>query len=332
MLKHSMKLLTGAALAAVLHVSHAGAADKVVYQLDWLPGGDKAPIYVCIQNGFCEEEGIEVSIEPGKGSTEAITKMATGTSDIGTAGISALMAAKANEDVPVTAVMSYFNKGPHAFFATKDSGIADVADVKGKEVATSPFTSSNVFLPLVLEDVGLTEDDITLTKADPAALGPMLMTGSADAVIAWLTNVTVFTNQAKEAGKELVVLPWSAAGLDLYEASVMASDRFLTERPDVAKRFLKAYKKSMEFTRDNPEEAAKAVTAMIPEMSSADVAGGIKDAFVLVFNDVTDKDGFGVFEPGRLQATWERVSASQGLEPGALDPESIVDRSYMPES
>ena len=326
-----LKTLAAGTIAAIGSVAVAEAADTVTFQLDWLPGGDKAPIYVCIEKGFCAEEGIEVKVEPGRGSSEAITKLATGVSDVGSADIGALMAAKVTEDVPITAIMSIFNKGPHAFFVLKDSGIEDIQGIKGKEVATSPFTSSNVFLPLVLEDVGMTEDDIKLTKADPGALGPMLMTGATDVAIAWMTNVAIFTNQAKEAGKEIIALPWDAAGLELYSASLLASDKFLTERPDVAKRFVKAFTKSLEFVKDNPTEAAEGMVAQIPELSVSDIEGSIKDTMVLEFNDVTDKDGLGVFEPGRLAATWERVSAAQGLDKDALDPETVVDRSFMPE-
>jgi NitT/TauT family transport system substrate-binding protein len=309
----------------------AQAADPVTYQLDWLPGGDKAPIYVCIHEGFCADAGLEVTIEPGRGSSEAITKLATGTSDIGSAGIEALMAARATEDVPVTAVMNIFNTGPHAFYTTADSGIATITDVSGKAVATSPFTSSNVFLPLVLGENGMSEADITLTKADPGALGPMLMTGQADAIIAWLTDVSRYTGQAEEAGKELVVLPWSEAGLELYSATLVASDRFLAERPEVAKRFVAAFKQSMEFAQANPEKAAAAVAAVVPELSAEDVTGSWLDASKLAFNDVTETYGLGALDAERLAATWARVSEAQGLDPSSLDPESIVDRSFMAE-
>src|SRR5690242_17093428 len=77
------------------------AADKVVFQLDWLPGGDKAPIYVCIHHGFCRDAGLDVTVASGRGSTEAISKLAAGSSDIGVSDIGALMAAKANEGVKV---------------------------------------------------------------------------------------------------------------------------------------------------------------------------------------------------------------------------------------
>lgn len=321
--------LASAACLTALAVP-AAAQDKVTYQLDWLPGGDKAPIYVCIHEGFCADAGLEVSLEPGRGSSEAVTKIATGTSDIGSAGIGALMAAVASEDVPATAVMSIFNMGPHAFYTTTESGIATLADVKGKSIATSPFTSSNVYLPLVLADNGLTEDDITLTKSDPGALGPLLMTGQADAIIAWLTDVSRYQGQAAEAGKDLVILPWADAGLELYSAALVANDTFLAERSDVAKRFVGAFKASLEFARDNPDAAAEAVAAIVPELSAEDVKGSWLDASKLAFNEVSDELGLGTFDADRLAATWMRVSQAQGLDAGALDPEAVVDRSFLP--
>lgn len=330
MLKSIARTLLGGAFA-LTGLSAAQAADQVTFQLDWLPGGDKSAIYVCIQQGFCADADIEVTIEGGRGSSEAITKMATGVSDIGISGIGALMAARANEDVPVTAVMSIFNQGPHSFY-TVTGTMESIEDIRGKSVATSPFTESNVYLPLVLADLGMSEEDINLNHADPGALGPMLMTGATDVIIAWLTDVTRYTNQAEEAGKELTIFPWSEAGLEFYSASLVAADSFLEERPDVARRFLAAYKQSLEFVRDNPAEAAASVTAVVPELSSENVEGSVNDTMVLIFNEVTDRDGLGVFEAERLAATWERVAAAQGLDPETIDPEEIVDRSYQPES
>lgn len=326
----SSSLRALALACAALASTPAAALDAVTYQLDWLPGGDKAPIYVCINEGFCEEAGLDVSIEPGRGSSEAVTKIATGTSDIGSAGLGALMAARATEGVPVTAVMSIFNMGPHAFYTLAGNGIESITDVKGKTIATSPFTSSNVYLPLVLADNGMSEADIELTKSDPGALGPLLMTGQADAIIAWLTDVSRYTGQAAEAGKEVVILPWSDAGLELYSAALVANDTFLAERPDVAKRFIAAFAKSLQFAHDNPDAAAEAVASVVPELSAEDVKGSWLDASKLAFNEVTDEFGLGTFDAGRLAATWERVAAAQGLDPAALDPEAVVDRSYLP--
>lgn len=306
------------------------AADKVNFQLDWLPGGDKAPIYVCIDQGFCAEAGLEVTIVPGRGSTDAISRLAAGSSDIGVSDIGALMAARAQEKVGVTAVLSVFNKGPHAFYTVKGTGFDTVADVKGRKIATSPFTSSNLFLPLVLKDQGIAESEVTVVKADPGALGPMLMTGQVDGIVAWMTDLTRYTGQGVEAGKEIQAMPWSAAGLNLYSASLIASDAFLNSRPDVAHRFVAAYRKSIEAAKADPAAAAQSVKNMVPELASENVQGSLEDALALIYNEVTEKDGLGVFEHGRLAETWARVAAAQGIDPAAYDVETTVTRDLIP--
>jgi len=323
-------LLLTVILAGGLTSQAALAADEVTYQLDWLPGGDKAPVYVGVQEGFFEEEGLEVSIASGRGSTDAITKIATGQADIGSADIGALMAAKAQDDsLPVKAVYSIFNQAPHAFFALKKSGISKLTDIAGKKVSTSPFTSSNAFMPLVLKKNGLAEDAVTLTKVDPGALGPMLMTGGTDAIIAWVTNIALFADQAAATGNELVVLPWSDAGLELYSASVVASEKFLSERPDVAKRFIRAFDKSLKFTHDNPRKAAEALNSMVPEVDVDVATAQIGDTMELVVNDVSERDGLGALTEDRLALTWEWVAQAEKLADDALDPEVIIDRTLL---
>ncbi|WP_428671224.1 ABC transporter substrate-binding protein [Roseibium sp.] len=327
-----MKSTFTATVVALALSTSAQAADKVKFQLDWLPGGDKAPIYVCIKRGFCKEAGLDVTIEPGRGSSEALTKLATGSSDIGISGIGALMAARANEGIEVTAVMSVFNKGPHAFFTLEGNGIDGFSDIDGKSIATSPFTSSNVYLPLVLQDNGISEDNLKVTKSDPGALGPMLVTGQVDAIIAWLTDLARYKRQAAEGGKKLVIMPWSEAGLEMYATSLVASNRFLSERPDVARRFTAAFRKSIEYARDNPADAAQAVADAVPELDAGDAAESLADALALIFNEVTEAEGLGTLDQERLAKTWSRVAAAQGLDAEALDPETIVNRDFLQEN
>ncbi|MEY8827702.1 ABC transporter substrate-binding protein [Sedimentitalea sp. XS_ASV28] len=327
-----MKVIVIATAMFLAGAASVQAADKVTFQMDWLPGGDKAAIFVCLERGFCEDAGLDVSLETGRGSSESLTKLATGSSDIGNADIGALMAARVTENLPVTAVMSYYNQGPHAFFTLRGNGIEKFADVKGKHLVTSPFTSSNVYLPLVLNDNGLTMDDITLTKTDPGALNPMLVTGRTDAVISWITDVTRYTRQVEDAGREMIVLPWADAGLVMYSGTIVASDKFLAERPDVARRFVAALLESVKYMRENPQDAAQAVNDAVPELDHPTAMGSLQDAIGLIFNEVTERDGLGAFEPERLKATWDRVAAAQGLDADALDPESVVNRNFMPEN
>lgn len=175
-----------------------------------------------------------MSISGSRGFTDTITKLATGNTDIGTSDIGALLAAKAESEVPVTTLYSVFTQAPHAFMVLEDTGISSVQGVAGKKVAISPFTSSNVFLPLVLKDNGLDLADIKLTKSDPGSLGPMMVTGQTDVVISWVTDTQRYRSQAESAGKSIRVTPWSKAGLELYSTTLVASDSVLEECPDIA--------------------------------------------------------------------------------------------------
>ena len=133
--KLTKPLLQVTALAAALGCSAMTlAADKVTFQLDWLPGGDKAPVYVGIQQGFFAAEDLEVKIASGRGSTDAVTKMATGQSDVGIADIGALMAAKARDGVPVSAVLSYFLRRPMLFSPLKAARLKPLKTLPVKEL------------------------------------------------------------------------------------------------------------------------------------------------------------------------------------------------------
>ncbi|ELM6622170.1 ABC transporter substrate-binding protein [Vibrio fluvialis] len=304
------------------------ATDKVTFQLDWLPGGDKAPVYVGVQQGFFAAEDLDVTILGGKGSTDAITKVATGTADIGSSDIVALLVAKANDNVPVKAIYSLFSKAPYAFYVLNDSSINSIKDVAGKTIVTSPFTSANVFLPLMLKKNGVDEQSVKVLKADPGALNPMLLTGQSDVMISWMTDAVKNQQQAQQAGKQLTILPWYDAGLEFYSSSIIASDRFLNDKPEVARRFLSAYAKAVAYTWAHPEQSAADVHKMVPDVDAEQASDTIKSIRGLVMNEVSERDGVGVFTPARLAETWKWTAEAQNISLGKLDPETAISRDF----
>ncbi len=312
-----------------LSSTYALAADQITYQMDWLPGGDKAPVYVGVSKGFFAEQDIEVKIASGRGSTDAITKVATGNAEIGQADITALLAAKARQDVPVTAVMSIFSDAPYATFVKKDGSIKTIADLKGKKVVTSPFTSSNAFFPIVLGLNNVDAADVTVVKADPGALAPMLINDSADAVTSWVTDAQKYQSQAKKAGIELTVLPWHDAGMSIYSSSMIANNEWLAENPELAQRFITAFKKSIEYVYANPQESAEIINKAVPEVDVTVAKETIEAIHGLVYNDATKAFGLGSLNSKRLAETWAFTAQSQEIDVSALDPETVITRQFI---
>ena len=268
----------------------AHAADALTVQLDWLPGGDKAFVYAGVQQGFFKAEGLDVKIVPGRGSSDAVTKIASGAADVGFGGISALMmaAAESKSPVPVKAVMSLYSNQPDALFTRADSNIKTLKDMEGKTVAMPTFSSSNALWPVVLKKNGVDAEKVKVIKTDPATLAPMLAQGRVDATINWVTVAPAFSAVLKQASKELAVLPWTRFGLDGYGWSVLASDKTMKERPDVLKRYLRALNKSITFSIEQPQKAAEALKAHVPEADVTVVKAEFEASIPLLKNDVSN--------------------------------------------
>jgi NitT/TauT family transport system substrate-binding protein len=327
-MKSLIRPLAAALLACASLASHA--ADKVIFQLDWVPGGDKSAIYAAVKQGFFAAEGLEVTLQSGRGSSDAITKLASGTADVGVAGIAALMTAVAESNAPVKAVMSIYSKGPDAIFTVKGSGVNTLKDVTGKTVATATFSSSNALWPVMQQNLSIDPAQVKLLKVDPSTLAPLLAQGKVDATINWITVAPLFERVLKQAGKELVVLPWSSQGLEGYGWSVMASDKFIKERPEVLARVLKVLRKSFDYALNNPDAAAADLKAMVPEMDVKMSADEMRSSLPLIRNEISSKDGMGVFEPKRLETTWTWVAKSMNYPMNKINPESLVDRRFLP--
>jgi NitT/TauT family transport system substrate-binding protein len=304
------------------------AAELVKFQLDWLPGGDKAAVYYGIELGLFEAAGIEIEFVPGRGSSDAITKLATGVSDIGTAGIGSLMTAEAEGDVPVKALFPVYTKQPDAIFTVEGGEIESIADLAGKRIATATFSSSNATWPLLLQVNEVAEDSVELIKAEPASLIPMLAAGRLDGTVNWVTLAPMAETMLEEAGKKLKVLEWSAFGLDGYGLTTIASDRMIAERPEVVKAFVDAYKEAILAANSDPAAAAAALKVHVPE-TDPELAAKVYAASVpLIDNAVTEADGYGVFTEARMAETWKWVAKSQGYAIDAIDPMALIDLSF----
>ncbi|RMX08689.1 sulfonate/nitrate transporter [Corticibacter populi] len=307
----------------------AQAADKLTVQLDWLPGGDKSFVYSGIEQGFFKEEGLEVQVLTGRGSTDAVTKIATGTADVGFGGISALMMAAAEGNVPVKAVMSLYSKQPDALFTRASSGIKTLKDMEGKTVAMPTFSSSNALWPVVLQKNGVDAEKIRVIKTDPSTMAPMLAQGRVDATINWVTVGPAFKDVLGQAKQELAVLPWTDFGLDGYGWSALASDKLINEKPEVLQRYLRALTKSVEFAIANPQQAAADLKAQVPEANATVVQAEFEASIPLLRNEVSQANGFGTFDPALLKATWGWVSQSMNYAEDKVDPETLVNRSFV---
>ena len=246
-------------------------------------------------------------------------------------GLGALLQAKAQAPVAVSAVMSIYTKQPDAILADAALGLKTLKDFKGKTLATPTFSASNVLWPLVLEANGMKPEDVKIMKVDPGAMGPMMANGQVDGTINWVTKLPGFEDLMNKAGKTIAVIPWSDYGFEGYGLSVVASDKFIKEKPELVRKVVKVYRQALQMAVADPQAAGNAIKALVPEIDATVAAKEFAASVSLIDNEISKKDGLGAFEPKLLAKTWEWVAKAQSMPLDKLDPETAVNRSFVAE-
>ena len=121
--------------ALVMMAGPALAQTPVKFTLDWKFEGPAAPFVVAADKGYYKAEGLDVTIDTAGGSLEPLTRIASGTYDMGVGDINSLIKFRdANPNVPIKAIFVVYNKPPFAIVGRKSRGVTNPKDLEGKKL------------------------------------------------------------------------------------------------------------------------------------------------------------------------------------------------------
>lgn len=124
-------------------------------------------------------------------------------------------------DRPDLRIVMTVTEGLYRIVARRSAGIASVADLRGKRIATIPQTSSGYFLKLMLEDAGLTFEDIVPVPITPlAGMTAALERGEVDAVVIWEPESE---NAARVLGDDLIEFSGHGVYRELFNLNTTAA-------------------------------------------------------------------------------------------------------------
>jgi putative hydroxymethylpyrimidine transport system substrate-binding protein len=186
----------------------------------------------------------------------AIPDVLNGSDLIGVAHSPQAVVARA-KGAPIVIVGSLVSHPTAALIWPKDSGIAGIADLKGRTIAIAGMSSERDFLENVLAREGMTLKDVKVTKVGND-LVPALMKGRADAIFGGSANVEGADLQAR--GLEPVVTPVGDLGVPSYEELVLvALESSVTETPELVDNFVTAVVEGAADAAEDPKGAGKAL-------------------------------------------------------------------------
>lgn len=291
------KLKTVWFACAVAALSFAGAqafaVDKVIFQIDGGAVPFYSPLYAGVENGFFEEQDIEVEFIYA-GASDILTNIAAGNVQFGFPNGDAVIAA-VGSGLPVKVVHTTYQRGIGALLAKSQSGIETYADLKGKTVAVTSLGSPNYLqLQVGLKKAGLALEDVKVEIVAGGAIVQALQSDTVDAII-----FSELRKYALEANGFNVNMILSNDFLPSFGNVVVTSDTILDSNPDLVKRLTNAVTKSYEWVIDGNVDNALQISFDKYTPTWADQAEILSTAFEDTFvksvwqSDLTREKGLG---------------------------------------
>jgi NitT/TauT family transport system substrate-binding protein len=150
--------ILGLVVASLACSDPTTAAEKVRFNLNWLPEGEHCGFFQAKAAGFYDQAGLEVELKPGGPDINVPLLVGNGTVDLGM-GSSFTPLNMIDQGIPGVTVASFFQKDPQTLVAHPDDGIKTLADVKGRPVMIGKF-SQQEFWQFLKQKFGFTDDQL----------------------------------------------------------------------------------------------------------------------------------------------------------------------------
>jgi NitT/TauT family transport system substrate-binding protein len=324
-------LQTTAALAAAAAFGGAQAQTALKFQLDWRFEGPAALFLQPAAKGYFKAAGLDVTIDSGNGSGGTVTRVASGTYDLGFADMAALMEFHANNpDAPnkPVAVMMVYNNTPAAVLALKKSGITKPADLNGKKLGAPVFDAGRKAFPIFQKANNVS--NVAWTSMDPPLRETMLVRGDIDAITGFGFTSLLNLEARGVKAEDVVMMPYADNGVKLYGNAIIASPKLIKENPAAVKAFLAAFAKGAKEVMADPAGSIATVKARDGIINVALETRRLQLAIdSVVASPDARKEGFGQVNPGRLSLMASQVSDAYATKT-RINPSVIWDGSMLP--
>ncbi len=291
----------------------APAAEKIVFGLDWQVLGRHAAYVLASERGFYKDEGLDVEVQRGYGSADAVKRVGAGTVTFSFGDAGALVLARA-EGIKVKSVAMIYGRAPHALWIRKDAGVGKPSDLEGKTIGGSAGSAVRVLFPAFAKLAGVDASKVKWLTLDAASLYPTLFSKRVDAIVDFAPGWPTVSKRAGEAKVDLVRMMYVDHGFTVYSNGLLAREETIRDKPDVVRKFVAATLRGLDAAFKSPAEAAQVRRKRYPELDEDTARAEIDIVRELAWTEEARKNGLGFMSPEKIKTTRDIMTEAYTLK------------------
>jgi len=330
LLRLTRAALAGTALFAALVAPASAQKKNLNVMVDWIIQGTHAPFLVAEQKGYYKQNGLTVTVDPGKGATNVAVSVAGGAYDFGWIDLPTLIKFNAqNPNAALIASYISFDQTPLAVITARSKNIKTVKDLNGKKILGGPGTAVYDTISILLKAAKAEDVKINWLPVQPSLFGPMMMRGEADGIGGFTNSNVPALLEVGFKMEDISVLKYSDFGADLYGLALVSTRKFADANPESVRAMVASLNKGTIDTIKDPEGALKYLTSRDPLMKASLEKTRLDIALTMVHTDWVKKNGLSVVQPERMKRMIDSVVAAYAL-PISPKPEDVYTDKFLP--
>ena len=278
----------------------------VTLQLKWVTQGQFAGYYAALEQGYYEDEGLNVTIKPGGPDIVPEQVVLGGQAEFGINWLDNTLATR-DQGGKIVNIAQVFARSGMTEVTWKDTGLDSIDDLKGKKVGVWLGGNEHKLFAALTKN-GIDPQQDAEIVAQPFDMN-LFLNREVDAAAAMTYNelAQVLETKNPDTGElytleDLNVMKMSDLGTGALEDGIFVTEEWIADEAnqDIAVRFLKASFKGWAYCRDNPDDCTQYVLDAGPTLGEGHQRWMVNEINKLIW---PNENGIGVMDEEDYETT-----------------------------